>query len=199
MLEVDGHRYAECATCALISLDPAQRLTPLGEVMRYAEHRNLDDDERYADFLRRLVDPVQQRLPPGVRGLDFGCGPTPLIGRLLSEAGFPTASFDPVFAPDESLLNARYDFITCSEVVEHLYTPAETFAQFGTMLAGGGLLGVMTRFHGVEAPFHAWWYRRDPTHVCFYAERTMRWIADRHGWTLDIPRPHVALFGVPCA
>lgn len=167
--------------------------------MRYGEHQNDDADERYATFLRRLADPLQERLIPGAHGLDFGCGPTPTLGRLMTEAGLPCVSYDPLFRPDESLLDRCYRFVACSEVVEHLHTPADTFAAFRRLLARGGTLGVMTRFHGVEAPFDTWWYRRDPTHVCFYAENTMRWIARRYGWIVAFPRPHVAIFDVPAA
>lgn len=195
--EVRGSRYARCGECTLISLDPAQRLPPLAEVMRYTEHRNHDDDEHYAAFLLRLGAPMQRRLAPGAAGLDFGCGPTPLLARLMTEAGFPAAAYDPVFRADEALLARRYDFVACSEVVEHLHAPGDTFGLLARLLGGGGLLGVMTRFYGVDAPFERWWYRRDPTHVCFYAASTMEWIAERNGWRLEIPRPHVALFHVP--
>lgn len=171
------------------------RLTPMEEVLRYVQHENRRDDPRYLHFLRRLADPLRARLSPGDCGLDFGSGPVPVLGELLTAEGFPTASYDPLFAPDDALLDGRYDFIACSEVVEHLHDPSAVFALFARMLRPGGTLGVMTRFFGHEAPFEAWWYRRDPTHVCFYREDTMRWLAQRHGWTVDFPVPNVALFG----
>lgn len=196
---VGGRRYARCTACTLVSLDPAQRLPLHAEVARYDAHQNAGDDPRYAAFLRRLGAPLRRRLAPGARGLDFGCGPAPLLARQLTGAGFPTAAYDPVYHADHALLARRYDFVAASEVVEHLHAPGDVFALFARLLAGGGVLGVMTRFYGVEAPFERWWYRRDPTHVCFYAESTMRWIAERHGWALEIPCPHVALFAVPGA
>ena len=64
------------------------------------------------------------------------------------------------------------------------------------LLQKGGTLAIMTRFYGVEAPFAQWWYRRDPTHVCFYCEETMRWIASNRGWCMECPTPHVALFAI---
>jgi hypothetical protein len=149
------------------------------------------------DFLSRLADPLARRLRPGARGLDFGCGPSPVLAGMLSEAGFPCGAYDPFFFPDPSLLSRRYDFVACSEVVEHAYDPAEMFALLGRLLAGGGVLGVMTRFHGMETPFGEWWYKHDPTHVCFYAESTMQWIAGRQGWAVEFPRPDVTLFTVP--
>lgn len=105
----------------------------------------------------------------------------------------------PFFAPDETLLAKRYDYVTSCEVVEHAYDPAHTFATLRRLLVPGGLLGVMTRFYGNEGAFADWWYCRDPTHVCFYTGATMRWIAKRHGLQVGFPRPDVALFTEPVA
>ncbi|MEX1186208.1 MAG: class I SAM-dependent methyltransferase [Gemmatimonadaceae bacterium] len=193
----DGKGYFACRVCNLIYLTPSQRLSAAGERARYELHNNDRDDPNYVLFLRRLADPLVERLRPGARGLDFGCGPTPVLSEILTAAGFPCAAYDPFFAPDETLLDKRYDFITCSEVVEHAHDPARMFATLRRMLAPDGILGVMTMFHPGEDAFADWWYRRDPTHVCFYGEATMRWIGERHGWQTEFPRPNVTLFSAP--
>lgn len=190
----DDRSYFACAVCALIHLHPAQRLSASDERARYELHENDRADPGYVDFLRRLADPMVERLRPGARGLDFGCGPVPVLSELLTSAGFPCVAYDPFFTPDETLLDKRYDFIACSEVVEHAHDPASMFAKLRRMLAPAGLLGVMTRFYGEGNAFADWWYRRDPTHVCFYNEATMRWIAERHGWMAQFPQPNVTLF-----
>lgn len=187
-------RYFRCAVCALIHLDPAHRLSRDAERSRYRLHENDGSDPGYVSFLKRLADPVMERLRPGARGLDFGCGPAPVLSEILTAAGFPCAAYDPFFAPDESLLDKRYDFVTCSEVIEHARDPAHMFATLRRMLSPGGILGVMTMFHPGEAAFADWWYRRDPTHVCFYNEATMRWIGERYEWQTDFPAPNVTLF-----
>lgn len=193
----DEPLYFRCLACALIHLDPALRISSDQERNRYLLHENDGDDPGYVTFLRRLADPVMERLRPGARGLDFGCGPAPVLSELLTSAGFPCVAYDPFFAPDQTLLDGRYDFITCSEVVEHAHDPARTFATLRRMLAPGGLLGVMTRFYDEQGAFADWWYRRDPTHVCFYNETTMRWIGERHGWMMEFPQPNVTLFTAP--
>lgn len=192
--EVTDRRYHHCRRCDLIFLDPVQRLRPLAEVMRYLEHNNDAGDPRYLAFLQRLGDPILARLPQGAEGLDFGCGPATALGDWFTANGHAAASYDPLFHPDASLLGHRYEFVTCSEVVEHAHDPAALFETLGGLLQPGALLGVMTRFHGVEAPFERWWYRRDPTHVCFFSAQTMRWVAARFGWELELPVPHVAIF-----
>lgn len=196
-VEVAGHRYAQCAECNLISLDPTQRPLPLAEVVRYAQHQNAEDDAGYRRFLGLLLHPVLERLSAGAIGLDFGCGPAPVLAAMMTEAGYPTSGYDPVFAPQADLLAREYDFVVCSEVVEHLHHPASVFAMFGRLIARGGLVGIMTGLHRPEIPFETWWYRRDPTHVCFYSEATMRWIAARHGWSVVFPSADVVLFSLP--
>ncbi len=58
-------------------------------------------------------------------GLDFGCGRGPALAHMLRDAEFNVALYDSFFVPEEDVLDARYDFICVTEVVEHLY-PAGT-------------------------------------------------------------------------
>ena len=196
---VAERRYFHCPSCALIFLDPLLHLSPTEERARYELHRNDGGDAGYVQFLRQLADPMIEQLHPDARGIDVGCGPAPVLASLFTAAGFPCAAYDPYFAPDRALLDGRYDFIACSEVIEHVHEPATFLDHLEHMLASGGLLGLMTRFVDDSVPFETWWYRRDPTHVCFYAEPTMRTIAERRGWSVELPRANVALFTVPRA
>ena len=190
-----AREYRRCPECTLIFVPASMRPGLEEENARYRLHDNRRDDPRYVAFLSRLADPLRARLAPGARGLDFGCGPTPVLAEMLTANGHPTVGYDPLFAPDAALLDATYDFIACSEVAEHLHDPRGVFEDFTRMLRPGGTLGVMTRFYGDEAPFESWWYTRDPTHVCFYAGDTMRWIGARHGWGVEFPAANVVLFG----
>lgn len=186
--------FWRCPTCALVFRDPAQHLDVAAEVARYREHRNALDDPRYLAFLDRLAAPVAERLPPGARGLDFGSGPAPALALLMTRHGFPTASYDPHFLPDASALQATYDFITCSEVFEHLRQPRQVLTQLRDMLRPNGLLAVMTQFRDERRPFASWYYRRDPTHICLYSEPTMRWIAQEMAWDLECLPQGVTIF-----
>ena len=105
--------------------------------------------------------------------------------------------FDVYFYPDLALLDDHYDFITCTETIEHFYRPDEEFARFDRMLRPGGWLALMTCFLTDDQRFASWHYRRDPTHVVFYREATLRHIADRFGWTCEIPVKDVALMQKP--
>jgi hypothetical protein len=198
LIHTDGTReYRRCGACALIFADAGSLPTPAAERERYLLHSNRADEEGYLRHLRQLADPVMARVEPGSKGLDFGCGHTQVMAQILAQNGFPTCSYDPFFFPDLALLQRRYQFITCCEVMEHVHRTAEVFALFRELCVPGGTLAVMTRFYESANSFATWWYRRDPTHVRFFNEETMRWVASSAGWRVEFPAPNVTLFAAP--
>lgn len=195
--EVEGKKYLRCPHCEATIMAQADWLTPEAEQAVYGFHNNDPADDGYRAFLAKLSRPLLERIRPGARGLDFGCGPGPALAQMLREAGMEMTRYDPFFYPDESALNGQYDFITCTEVVEHLHQPARVFTQLDTLLRPGGCLGVMTCFQTRDDRFDNWHYRRDPTHVVFYRENTLRVVARQRGWALQIPQKDVAIFYKP--
>jgi len=191
--QVEGKDYLRCLNCEATIMAPQSRLTAEQEKEIYELHNNDPGDAGYRRFLAKLADPLMACLSEGARGLDFGCGPGPALAQMFTDAGFDMALYDPFFHPDPSALEARYDFITCTEVAEHLYRPAEVFDQFDALLKPGGWLGIMTCFQTDDARFDNWYYRRDPTHVMFYRPATFHWLAAHYGWQLEIPRKDVVL------
>ncbi|MDN6318471.1 MAG: class I SAM-dependent methyltransferase [Marinobacter sp.] len=163
----------------------------------YDLHNNDSADPGYRAFLGKLVLPMLDRIRPGALGLDFGCGPGPALAEMLRDAGMGMVVYDPLYHPEPSALERQYDFITCTEVVEHLHQPAEVFRQLDGLLKPGGWLGVMTCFQTRDDRFDHWHYRRDPTHVVFYREVTLAVIARRFDWTMVVPGKDVAIFQKP--
>ena len=196
-MRVEGRDYWRCDQCEATFLDWKQRPTPEEEAAHYGHHRNDPADPRYRSFLSRLAEPLLEKLRPGLRGLDYGCGPGPALAAMLAEAGLEMALYDPVFAPDRDALERRYHVITLSEVAEHLFDPAAEFERLGRLLMPGGWLGVMTCFQTDDDRFARWHYRRDPTHVTFYRAKTFEVIAAQRGWRCEIPRKDVALMQAP--
>lgn len=191
---VNNTSYYRCPTCLATVMDPASRLSGSDEKDVYALHDNNPDDPGYRRFLARLTEPLLERLEPGANGLDFGSGPGPTLAGMMEETGRPMALYDPFFHPDRSVLGCQYDFVTCTEVVEHLHYPAAVFRQLDLLIRPGGWLGVMTCFQTDDDRFANWHYRRDPTHVVFYRQDTLKWLADHFGWQLEVPAKDVALF-----
>jgi hypothetical protein len=197
--ELRGGRYLRCGGCALLFLERARHPDAGAERAHYDTHRNDPADAGYRAFLARLADPLAARLPAGAEGLDYGAGPAPTLHLMLAERGFRTRAWDPLYLPDRAALERTYDFVTCSEVVEHLHHPAREFARLDGLLRAGGWLGVMTEELRPETDLATWRYARDPTHVAFYSPETMGWIARWRGWRLHHPRANVFLFHKPTA
>ncbi len=178
--------YLQCAKCSLVFVPPAYHLSKKQEKAEYDLHRNNPDDTGYRTFLDRLFSPLRQRLPTASRGLDFGCGPGPALSMMFEEAGFPMAVYDPFYAQNPNALAGRYDFITATEVVEHLYNPARDLQLLWGLLRCGGYLGIMTKRVLTKESFSRWHYTHDPTHVCFFSLATFQWLADHLNADLEI-------------
>lgn len=187
-------RYHHCPDCDLVFQDRTELPDPVTEREHYLLHDNRVDDPGYRRFLARLAEPLMAELSPGARGLDFGCGPGPALAAILTEAGFPTAVWDPFFATDPAPLGERYDFVTCTETIEHFHEPGRELDRLAGLLEAGGRLAVMTEIREPERPFGQWWYPSDPTHVAFYSRDCLAWIADHYGWRLHCPARTVAVF-----
>lgn len=172
---------------------PEFRPSPEQERAEYDRHRNIDEPG-YRHFLSRLAEPLLQRLAQGASGLDYGCGPGPVLATMLAERGHPTALFDPIYAADAGVLERSYDFVTCTEVAEHFHAPRQEFERLDGLLRPGGWLAVMTQLRRPDQGFSTWRYVHDPTHVCFYEWATLQWIADWRGWQLLSVGDNVALF-----
>ncbi len=180
-------RYFRCTTCALIFADPASRLTPEAERARYNYHQNSPADEGYRRFLNRLVTPLSARLGDAKQqGLDFGCGPGPTLSLMLEALGHTMALYDPFFAPDTSVLHRRYDFVTCTEAIEHFHTPDREWRLLLRLVKPGGWLGIMTRLVPALEMFNQWYYKSDPTHVSFFSRETFHYLAQRDHLTCEI-------------
>lgn len=184
--------FFQCGECDLILKDPVIRLSLDEESKRYDLHNNSFEDSNYRKFLSLLMQPIAKKVKPGARGLDFGCGPEPAMAKLFQAEGLSCVSYDPIFQSDPKLLESKYDFISCSEVAEHFYSPAKEFSLLFGLLKSGGWLGIKTEKPGKD--FASWWYHKDPTHVTFYSEKTFQWIAKHFNAVLELHESQVVLF-----
>ncbi len=194
---IAGRAYWRCEACQATLLEDAHLPTSDQERARYESHNNDPSDSAYRAFLGRLAAPLLARLPAAQSGLDYGCGPGPALAQLLTGAGHTVALWDPFFCSDAAVLSRDYDFITCTEVVEHFHEPHEEFARLDRMMRPGGWLAIMTTLQTDDARFEQWYYRRDPTHVSFYREFTMHQIAKQRGWECEVPAENVVFMRKP--
>ncbi|MBD3898277.1 class I SAM-dependent methyltransferase [Halomonas sp. ML-15] len=185
--------YLQCPRCALIFVPSAFHLGPAEERAVYDQHQNSPQDAGYRRFLSRLFTPLSAKLSPGACGLDFGSGPGPTLSVMFEEAGHSMAIYDPYYAPDTAVLADAYDFITATEVVEHLSAPGHELARLVGLLRPGGWLGLMTKRPTSHATFVHWHYILDPTHVSFYSDATFTWLAEHLGMQVEFPADDVVL------
>ena len=177
--------YFRCPRCELVSADPQSHLDAAAERAYYDLHENGPTDQGYRRFLGRLSEPLLGRLTTGMRGLDFGCGPGPTLSVMLGEAGMLMEDYDPLYRPNPGALECPYDFVTCTEVVEHFRRPAEDWSRLTALLSPGGWLGVMTKLVISRERFATWHYKDDPTHVSFYGLDTFAWLGARFGLVVE--------------
>lgn len=186
-------QYRRCERCELVFVPQQFQLDADAEKAVYDLHQNALDDLGYHQFLQRVISPLQARINESSCGLDFGCGPGPLLAQLLRQAGHQVALFDKYYFPDTTVLQQRYDFITATEVVEHLAHPREVWQTLFSLLKSDGWLAIMTKRVRDRAAFSRWHYIQDPTHIAFYSDHTFAWIAQHWGYDFEIVGADVVL------
>lgn len=186
--------YFLCNNCDLIFVPKKFQLDDVEEKKRYDFHQNSIDDSNYVRFLSQLFHPLIERLSPNSHGLDFGSGPEPVLAQLLEEKGFDMCIFDPFYANNASVLQEKYDFVSLTEVAEHFYNPAKEFVLLVSLLKPKGYLAVMTSRTDEISNFRNWHYQKDETHVCFYSNKSMQYIAKKHQLSLEIINSSVVIF-----
>ncbi len=189
--------YLVCRSCHLVFVPSTQYLSEADEKAAYDHHQNSPMDPDYRRFLSRLCSPLQDRLTPNSQGLDFGSGPGPTLSVMLEEIGHTVTLYDHFYAHNPTALHRPYDFITATEVVEHLHNPATVLWQLWTLLKPGGYLGLMTKLVRDQKAFATWHYKNDLTHVCFFSKSTFEWLADQWQATLEFFHNDVIMFNKP--
>lgn len=157
---------------------------------RYYLHKNTATDLGYLQFLAPVVSKVSSLAPSKAQGLDFGCGHTTVLKNILETSGFEMSVYDPFFftnKPD----GKKFDFVTCTEVVEHFHSPKETFDYLFSLIKPNGFILIMTELYSSNTQFDEWHYVRDLTHVSFYTDATFEWLATQYSKVLTVENNRV--------
>lgn len=191
----DNYRkYYKCNNCNLIFVHKKDLLSKSDEKNRYDEHNNDINDEGYRKFLEKLYIEIKPLLSKDMSGLDYGCGPGPLLYLMLKEDGYKFEKYDPFYFDNKALLNYKYDFITSTEVFEHFYNPLKEIEKLDGILKDKGILAIMTYMTDELYDFSKWNYKNDLTHVVFYCEKTIKWISNNFNWDYNIPNGNIVIF-----
>ncbi|MCF6225472.1 MAG: class I SAM-dependent methyltransferase [Xanthomonadales bacterium] len=189
----DKREYYRCPSCFLVFVLAQYHLTSAEEKAVYDQHENSATDPGYRKFLGRVFDPLSQHLCPQSNGLDFGSGPGPALSLMLEEAGHSVQIYDPFYAPDRALFKLKYEFITATEVLEHLHFPGKELDLLWSCLKQDGVLAIMTKRILDHSAFASWHYKNDPTHVCFFAIETFQWLARKWDAALKVQTNDVVM------
>jgi hypothetical protein len=153
------------------------------EVNRYLEHDNNLQNEGYVEMFQKKINIIKEVCPKVKIVLDYGCGYAPVLKTLLERQGYDASVYDLNFFPDKNP-NKKYDLIISTETFEHIKKPGEELVHLIPKISNKGYLAVMTRFYPIKKnnlcleSFGKWYYKRDPTHIAFYSQKTFSWMAD---------------------
>lgn len=186
--------YLQCGDCKLVFVPSHQQLSQQDEKAAYDFHQNSPNDVGYRQFLSRLSGPLMDRLEANSQGLDFGCGPGPTLSVMLEEQGHKVALYDIYYAHNPSVLVGEYDFITSTEVIEHLSQPGVELQRLWGLLKPGGYLGLMTKQTTNREAFAGWHYKNDPTHISFFANHSFGYLGQQWGSAPEFIGADVIIF-----
>ena len=174
--------YYHCLDCEYIFKSPEYFQDLSIQKERYNLHENDEEDEGYQAYFQRFLDFVLPLAGTPKRALDFGCGASSLLAKMLEKEGIPCDHYDPIYHPDTLDEDKKYDLIVSTEVFEHLHQPREVFMNLLNRLERGGYLALQTQFHSndIEA-FKKWYYHQDPTHIVFFTAQTFRVLCKAYG------------------
>lgn len=174
--------YYKCQTCCSVILDPEDYVSFEEEKERYLEHNNDVNDPGYQEFVSPIVKSILKNHKQEDTGLDYGAGTGPVISKLLKDRGYKIIPYDPFFIK-EDVFDKKYDYIVCSEVIEHFHNPFSEFRKLKELLKNNGILYCMTYLYEENIDFKFWKYKDDQTHVIFYHKKTIQWIKETMGFS----------------
>ena len=169
-----------CPHCNLIFKSPKIFLSNEAESARYRTHQNVENDPGYINFLNRLAIPLKKYLKKSDHQLDYGCGPFSQLSKNLEAFVASNTVYDPLFFPDNKVIEKQYEVVTCTEVVEHFKDAERDWEKLLAVVKPQGILGIMTQFYPDQHTYKDWWYKNDPTHVDFYHEKTLTFLAKKY-------------------
>jgi cyclopropane fatty-acyl-phospholipid synthase-like methyltransferase len=189
--------YFQCKRCELVTVPASFYLDKAAEKAHYDCHHNDFADVGYQRFLSRTLTPLLARVNPNSKGLDFGCGEGAVLSQMAAQQGVEVSNYDLFYFPNHDLLQQQYDFVTMTEVLEHIANPQAIFKQLQGLLNPSGKLAIMTKRVKGIAGFIDWHYKFDPTHINFYSLSTFEWIAKQYQWQLEVIENDVVMFHLP--
>lgn len=178
--------FFHCKSCEFIFKNQKDYVDSDKELSQYKNHNNTMESPGYVEMFEKFMDATFEPYIDNITTvLEFGSGPGPVLSELLRQRGLDVDIYDKYFSPQKIYENKKYDLITSTEVIEHIEKPLEVFEVFSKHIKKDGYLALMTQFHkNEEEDFKKWWYKNDPTHICFFRPRTFETLANMSGFEI---------------
>jgi len=175
--------YYQCNNCKGIFMGEELKPNPEKEKRRYLEHNNDVENVNYQNFVEPITSAIMHDYTPTDNGLDFGAGTGPVISKILNDHNYNIQQYDPFFHNKPELLNNKYDYIACCEVIEHFHDPDKEFILLKNLLQPKAKLYCMTDLYDDSIFFPNWYYKNDLTHVFIYKKETIQFIKEKYGFS----------------
>jgi len=184
--ERNGWEFFHCKECEFFFKNPSNYVDADKELSQYNNHNNTMESPGYVEMFEKFIKATfEPYLDEIINVLEFGSGPGPVLSELLKQRNLSVDIYDKYFSVKKVYEGKKYDLITSTEVLEHIDNPKEVFDFFAQHLKKDGYLAIMTQFHkNEEEDFKKWWYKNDPTHICFFRPHTFELLADKFGFKI---------------
>jgi len=169
--------YLKCPNCQLIFVPKENHVSVEIEKKRYDKHINTKKNKGYIAQFKNLIEQISMDHPKGAKGLDFGSGPSPVLAKLLTDKGFNMSIYDLFYTDTPEIFKDQYDFISATEVIEHLANPVTEMKRLWDCIKPGGKLYILTQRYPVKKEFLQWYYKNDPTHISYFQKETFKELA----------------------
>lgn len=176
--------FYQCKVCGYTQVHSQNFVSAEAEKKRYLLHNNDVESEGYQNYLKPIIGEILNRQKPTDQGLDYGSGPSSVVAHLLHKYDFKMKSYDPLFLNDPEILKYTYDYVVCTEVIEHFQNPTQEFQKILKLLKPQGDLYLKTEMTDDVQEFSNWHYHRDFTHVGFFSQKSFQFLEGR--WPLKL-------------
>jgi len=170
-----------CKICNLVFSETRFVPSLKEQKKRYIQPNNGVQYTVYLNSLNLVIEQTTPLLSKEMTGLDFDCGPTPVIGTLLEKQGINCINYDPIYFNE--IPEGQYDFIFANECFEHFFFPAKEIRKIKDLLKPNGYLIVITEKWNSSTVFTKWPFAKDSMHVSFYHSDSFQYIAAKYGFT----------------
>jgi 2-polyprenyl-3-methyl-5-hydroxy-6-metoxy-1,4-benzoquinol methylase len=140
-------------------------------------HDNSESNSGYVRFLNAVAETAISYTPENGSILDFGCGKNAVLAGILSKKGVRCDSYDPLFNYSIDFSDKHYDTIILCEVIEHIRNLHEDLSLIQKLTKQDSKVIIRTQRYPSLESFPQWWYRQDSTHLNFFSDKALEYIA----------------------